>query len=180
MAVTLGVDSSVLSPFARAKHLDVLERITIGRRCVVTRAVLDEIDRGSELHPLLADVRAQSWLQPVSVDSLNELVAFNHYVRILGAGDRNIGEASLLAWAETSSGIAIIDDHAAVHAARSRKVAVRRSLGLLCDALHRNLVTSGEVCSLIDDLAVLGGARLPCDGAGFEQWAERNGLLAAR
>lgn len=31
MAVALGFDSSVLSPFARARRLDVLERITLGR-----------------------------------------------------------------------------------------------------------------------------------------------------
>jgi hypothetical protein len=32
---------------------------------------------------------------------------------------------------------------------------------------------------LIDDLVAFGGARFPCDGSGFVQWAERNGLFTA-
>ena len=180
MAVALGFDSSILSPFARAHRLDMLERITFGHRCVVTRAVLDEIDRGCDLYPVLADVKILPWMQVVSVDSLNELVAFSHYVRVLGSGDRNIGEASILAWAETSSGIAVVDDNAAVQAAKARKVTVRRSLGLLCNALHRSVLTIDQVRTLIDDLTVFGGARLPCDGVGFERWAENNGMLPAR
>jgi len=74
----------------------------------------------------------------------------------------------------------VVDDNAAVNAAKARKVAVRRSLGLLCNALHRSVLTIDEVRSLIDDLTVIGGARLPCDGERFERWAEANGLLAVR
>jgi hypothetical protein len=31
--------------------------------------------------------------------------------------------------------------------------------------------------ALVDDLVRVGGARLPCDGAGFEAWAVKPGLL---
>lgn len=158
----------------------MLERVTSGRRCVVTRAVLDEIERGRELYPALADVPTLPWIEIVPVDSLGALVAFNHYVRVLGFDDRNIGEASILAWAEISSNIAVVDDSAAVNAAKLRKVRVLRSLGLLCNALQRGVATVDEVRRVIDDLKTIGGARLPCDGAGFERWAEDHGLLTAR
>lgn len=49
--MALGFDSSVLSPFARAERLDILEQMTRGDRCVVTRAVLDEIDQGCNIYP---------------------------------------------------------------------------------------------------------------------------------
>lgn len=140
--------------------------------------MLDEIARGCSQYPALADVAALRWVETVSVDSLNELVAFNYYVRVLGSDDHNIGEASILAWAETKSGIAVVDDNAAVTAARARGVTVRRSLGLLCHGLNRGTLAMQDACALVDDLRVLGGARFPCDGAGFERWAETNGLLS--
>jgi predicted nucleic acid-binding protein len=177
MAMALGFDSSILSAFARAERLDVLERIVSGHRCVVTRAVLDEIERGCSQYPALSDVAVLPWVATVSVDSLDELVAFAYYVRVLGAGDHDIGEASILAWAETRSGIAVVDDNAAVTAARARGVMVRRSLGLLCHGLNRGILTMDGARALVDDLRGAGGARLPCDGAGFERWAESNGLL---
>lgn len=74
----------------------------------------------------------------------------------------------------------MVDDQAAVAAAKAKQVAVRRSLGLVCDALHRSVMAIEQARDLIDDLALLGGARFPCDGAGFERWAESNGLIAAR
>jgi predicted nucleic acid-binding protein len=176
--MVLGFDSSVLSAFARAKRLDVLEHLTSGHRRVVTRAVLGELDRGRTVYPALTDVESRPWLELTSVDSLEELIAFNQYVRVLGESSRNIGEASILAWAEITSNTAVIDDNDAVSAARARHVSVRRSLGLMADGLHRRILTSEQARSVIDDLILIGGARFPCDGAGFEAWAERNGLLA--
>lgn len=158
----------------------MLARITSAYHCVFTPAVLEEIDRGYQLYPFLSDVRKLDWLHTVVVDSPHELVVFNHYVRILGSSDRNIGGASLLAWAEVHAAVAVMDDNAAVQAAKARRVLVRRSLGLLCNAIHRDVLAIDVVRSLIDDLKALGGATLPCDGAGFEHWAEARGLLGVR
>jgi hypothetical protein len=177
MSVGVGFDSSVLSPFARAMRLDVLERLVQGRRCVVTRAVLEEIERGCAEHPALAMVGTLSWLEVVSIDALAALRVFNAYMRVLGEDERNVGEASILAWAEVTGSIAVVDDNAAVIAARARRVQVRRTLALLCDGLNRRLMTIEHACELVDELISRGGARLPCKGADFPGWAEGKGLI---
>ncbi|HVV86535.1 MAG TPA: hypothetical protein VHE35_25935 [Kofleriaceae bacterium] len=179
MAV-LVLDSSVLSAFARANRLADLERLTHGDTHVTTRAVLDELAGGSSLHPVLANVAQQPWIHAVSVDSLAELVVFNEYVRILGSSSRNIGEASVLAHAEIRSAVAFVDDQAAVRAGKERRVNVRRSLGVVTEGIHRQILAHEEASALVDDLVRLGGARLPCDGASFLAWAERQGLLPHR
>jgi predicted nucleic acid-binding protein len=178
MSSMLGVDSSVLSAFARAGRLDVLDRLTAGRRRVVTEAILAEIDRGRAEHPPLVEIRALPWLEIVRPDSPSELVVANEYIRILGVQDRNLGEASILAWAEATSSMVVMDDDDAVRAARRRNVVVIRTLTLLCNGLHRKLLTIEHACALVDELVSDGGARFPCDGDSFVQWAERNGLLA--
>ncbi|MEQ1737050.1 MAG: hypothetical protein ABL886_11685, partial [Rhodoglobus sp.] len=176
MAV-LVFDSSVLNAFARANRLADLERLTRGSTHVTTRAVLEELANGVSLYPLLAEVAQQPWLRSVSVDSLAELVAFNEYVRTLGSSSRNIGEASVLAHAEIHSAVAFVDDQAAVRAGKDRGVNVRRSLGVISEGINRQILARDEASALVDELVRLGGARLPCDGASFEAWAEGRGLL---
>jgi predicted nucleic acid-binding protein len=179
MPPALGLDSSVLSAFARAERLDLLERLTGGRRRVVTEAVLAEIDRGCPDYPPLANVRSLPWLEVVRPHSPVELGIANEYIRILGSNHRNVGESSILAWAETTSNMVAMDDDDAVRAARKRKVVVLRTLTLLCNGLHKRILTVEQACTLVDELVTVGGARFPCDGASFVQWAERNGLLPA-
>ena len=157
----------------------MLERLTGGRRRVVTEAVLREIDRGCAEYPLLANVRALSWLEIVSPHSPSELAVFNEYIRTLGTDERNIGEASILAWAEATSSMVVMDDDDAVRAARKRKVVVLRTLTLLCNGMHGKLLTIDQACTLVDELVMAGGSRFPCDGSSFVQWAERNGMLTA-
>lgn len=120
-----------------------------------------------------------SWLEVVSPHSPHELEVFNEYIRVLGSRERNIGESSILAWAEATSSMVVMDDEDAVRAARRRKVVVLRTLTLLCNGLHRKLLPIEQAAALVDELVTAGGARFPCDGASFVQWAERNGLLAA-
>lgn len=175
--VTVCFDSSVLNPFARANRLDVLDRLSQGRRRTVTRAVLDEIERGRGKYPQLSAVAVAPWLEVVPVDSLDALITFNSLVRSLGTDSRNIGEASVLAWAKHSDGMAIIDDNTAVQLARGQHIAVRRSLALVSTGLQRAWITLEDTRTLIDDLITEGGARLPCTGASFEAWAEQHGLL---
>jgi hypothetical protein len=151
----------------------VLELLTRGRRRVVTRAVLDEIARGQALHPVLGDVAALDWLAPVPVDSLDELLAFTAHLRILGSDGRNIGESSILAWAEVHGGIALVDDQAAVNAAKLRHVPTRRSLALLCDGIRTEVLTIAQARSLVDELVAVGAVavrRCRLRGLAASEW----------
>lgn len=89
---------------------------------------------------------------------------------------RNIGECGVLALAETRpSTVAIVDDRTAVHVAGERGVRVRRTLGLLCDAIRDELLTVPLVSAVADDL-LANSYRLPFGPGGFAQWAEQEGL----
>jgi predicted nucleic acid-binding protein len=170
-------DTSVLSCFARAAHLDVLEAATRGHERLVPRAVRDEIKLGTVDHPRLAAVLELEWLKEVPVDSLGELAAFVRYARHLSAGERNIGEASVLAWAEVHGATAVLDDQDAVQCAKASGVKVACSLSIVSTGLKENRIDMGRAQSIVDDLIELGGARFPCDGAGFAAWARENGIL---
>jgi predicted nucleic acid-binding protein len=169
-------NTSPLSHFARAGRLAVLDRLTAGHRRVVPQAVLDELQAGEPVHPPLADVRNAGWLERVACNGLAELQAFAHYVRVLGAGERDIGEASVLAWAEVNSGIAVIDERAGTQAAQARGMAVHGTLWLIANGLNAGELLLPEAERLVDQLRST-DARLPCSGAEFFEWAKSQGLL---
>ncbi len=170
-------DSSVLSAFARAELLDLLEQLTRGHERFVPRAVLDEAERGSRDHPNLEAIAQVPWLEVVPVDSLDELLAFARYAARLVAGDRNVGEASVLAWAEVHRAVAVIDDQDAVQCGRENQVAVRRSLALLASGIRDGLLGEEEAIKVVAALAERGEARFPCQGQEFLAWAHAHGLL---
>lgn len=172
---TLVFDTSCLSCFARAKRLDTLDTLTDGLRRVTTRAVLDELDRGTRDYPALGRVEALDWLSVERVDELEVLEIFAYYMSVLGGGGRNIGEAATLAWAEHHQAIALLDDQTAVNAAKKRHVTVRRTLSLVAEGINRKLLAETEAETLIEEL-IHGGARFPCDGARFLGWARGKGL----
>jgi len=169
-------DTSPLSHFARAGRLPSLARLTASHRCVVPQAVLDELRNGESVHPPLADVRNADWIQVIACDGLAELRAFAHYVRVLGAGTRDIGEASVLAWAEVNGGIAVIDERAGTHAAQARGVTIHGTLWLIANGLNTGELLLPDAERLVDQLRTT-DARLPCSGTEFFEWAKANGLL---
>lgn len=138
--------------------------------------MLDEIGRGATLYPLLAAIRGMPWLEPLRVDSLPGLQAFAAYARQLGSNDRDIGEASTLAWAEVNRATAIIDDRLATRVGRERGVEVHGTLWLVTRGLRRGVMAREEAPSLIDALA-RAEAWLPCTGDEFLAWADQHGLL---
>jgi predicted nucleic acid-binding protein len=146
-------NTSPLSHFARAGRLALLDRLTAAYRRVVPQAVLDELRAGELAHPPLAD-----------------------YVRVLGAGERDIGEASVLAWAEVNGGIAVIDERAGTQAAQARGVTVHGTLWLIANGLNAGDLLLPEAERLVDQLRST-DARLPCSGAEFFEWAKAQGLL---
>jgi predicted nucleic acid-binding protein len=170
-------DTSVLSAFARARRLELLDLLTAGHRRVTTRAVIDELERGCPDHPELRDALAAPWIEEVPVETPGELRFFAEYSRRLVAGERNIGEASVLAWAEAHQAIAIVDDQAAVQCGRERGVEVRRTLALVARGVKRGVMEAAGACKLVDELVQTGGARFPCSGEGFVGYARREGLL---
>lgn len=170
-------DTSPLSHFARAGRLAVLDRLTANYRRVTPRAVLDEVRGGELTHPPLADIRNVDWLEVVACDGLPELRAFAHYAQILGSGERDVGEASVLAWAEVNAGIAVIDERAGTHAASMRGVVVHGTLWLITNGVSASELSLPDAERLVDQLRDT-DARLPCTGATLFQWAKEHGLLS--
>ncbi|GAA1912513.1 hypothetical protein GCM10009716_22890 [Streptomyces sodiiphilus] len=54
---------------------------------------------------------------------------------------------------------------------------VRRTLGLLCDAIREGLLTVPSVSAPADDL-LASQYRLPFKHGGFAEWCEREGVFA--
>ena len=174
--MTLAFDNTPLSHFARAGHLVELERITGDQRRVTTQAVFDEIARGVDEHSSLTSVLDLEWLEIVAGGSIEELQAFVDYARRLGSGERNIGEASVLAWAETNSAIAIVDERAAANYGRERGVEVHGTLWLVAEAYRANHLDENGAAAMVDALRDA-EAWFPCSGDTFFEWARAEGLL---
>lgn len=140
---------------------------------MTTQAVLDELaHRDSPARP--ADF---SWLRVGHVDALGELRILGEYMRVLGSGRRDMGEATVLTWAEAHGGIAIVDDQAAKKAAGRRGVSCHGTLWLIVtEGYLAGRLDEAAACDLVDVLAE-GNARFPCRGKGLFAWARTQGLL---
>ena len=136
----LAFDNSPLSHFARAGQLNLLKELVAEHRCVVTRDVIAEIVVGIGTYPALETVVHADWLEEVTLggeagESLGELQVFAAYAERLVVGNRNVGEASTLAWFECNDGIAVVDDQAGFRQGKERGVNVVRSLRLITDGI---------------------------------------------
>lgn len=94
----------------------------------------------------------------------------------MGAGDRNIGEASVFAVAELSDGIALTDDREATRVGRAHDLEVHGTIWLLASACRAKKLAEAGASALIDLLRAT-GHRLPCTGSQFPSYARRHGLL---
>jgi predicted nucleic acid-binding protein len=169
-------DSAPLSCFARANKLTLLEQLTSGHERVTTRAVLEEFDEGARDYPSLREVHTLAWLRVEPVDGLPELRLFAEYARSLGSGKHDIGEATVLAWAEAHHATAFTDDEVAVQLGRKRGVHVLRTLALVAGSVKQGLLSEHEAQALADEL-VGAGARFPFRPGAFVAWAKGQGLL---
>lgn len=169
-------NASPLNHFAKAGKLDVLASLTGGAECFVTTATLEELQNGMAKNPANAEVLGAKWMVRVALTSLAELAAFAAYARRLGSGERHVGEASTLAWAEIHSATAVVDETAGKAAGIERGVSVHGSLWLLANGLRAGLLVDREVIEIVD---VLKNSRawLPCSGKEFLDWARDRGLL---
>jgi predicted nucleic acid-binding protein len=137
-----------------------------------------EIAGPSQIHlPLILQ---QNWIRTRAVDSMEELAALGRYTaRLVGADGRNLGECGVLALAEVHGWTAIIDDAEACRAAKDvpgRPVDVRRTLGLLCEAVREGHLTEEMISELADDLAA-SNYRVPFAPGGFIEWAKQKRQL---
>lgn len=105
--MTLVLDTAPLSAFARAGRLEVLDRLCGPDTRVTTSAVIHELRAGVSLHPQLEQATELAWLRVERLDTLEELSLFATYVARFGSTDRDLGEASVLAWAEAHRATAV-------------------------------------------------------------------------
>lgn len=169
-------DTTPLSAFGRAGRLADLPRLAPGDDLVTTSAVLDEIAAAIDRFPRLACVRQQTWLHVERLDGLDELRLFAKYARQLGSGRRDIGEASVLAWAEAHRATVLTDDMTAWQVGSDNGVVVKRTLGLVARAVREQVLEPNDAEALVADL-LDAGARFPLRSGQFMSWATDAGLL---
>lgn len=173
----IALDTMVLSGFARAGILNVLERLVAGMRAVTTRAVLDELRNGIEEFPALQASLGLPWLEEVSLTTRVEMGVFGEYSRLLMSGvDGNVGESTVLAWAEVHGAAVVIDEIPGRRAGKERKVEVRGTLWLIAHGINRAVLSPTEAAQLVDALREV-RVYLPCNGATFLEWAQEHGLI---
>ncbi|QGN48434.1 hypothetical protein GKC29_17370 [Micromonospora sp. WMMC415] len=172
----LVLDTMVLSHFTLADRLDILQDLLIGADCWTTQVVIEELRAGATARPELSAVCEVDWLSRAHLDTLAEIRCFAKWTQLLGAEERDLGEASVLAAAELRGGIAITDDRDATKVARTHGARVHGTIWLLAGACRAGKQTETAAGNLIDALRAT-GARLPCSGAEFPAYARKYRLL---
>ncbi len=144
---------------------------------VIPDMVAAELRAGRDTDSRIAGAVDAGWLEIRTLHTDREVTEFVRFSSLLVKGDRNVGEAGVLALAKVLSATAVVDDGAARRAARANGVTVRPTLALLCAAINQGLLTVKLVSALADDLLAT-EYRLPLGPGGFEAWAVANGMIA--
>ncbi|MGC4749011.1 hypothetical protein ACLQ28_25615 [Micromonospora sp. DT201] len=169
-------DATVLHHFALADRLDVLADLVAGQRAATTAVVLDEIRANSEREPALRAALGLGWVDVIALDTILEVRSFSAWVRRIGAGRRDLGEATVFAAAETHGGTAVTDDRTATKVGRAYGLEVHGTIWLLADRCRSGRLTEVNAGAIIDALRET-RHRLPCTGAEFPAYARKAGLL---
>lgn len=171
------LDTGPLSHFAKAQWLGVLKVVLKDNRVLIPDVVAEELRIGAAGNHHLHAVLEADWIETIPLESPAQLSAFVRYERqLVGPSGRNVGECGVLALAESiPDAVAVVDDRVAVAASRGR-VEVRRTLGLLVDAIRAGLLTVPLVSALADDL-LQSDYRLPFKPGGFAAWCAGQGLV---
>ena len=170
-------DTGPLRHFAQAGWLGVLEEIVGERRALAPTAVLAELESTSHRFPEVIDAIDASWVIHYSLSSYDEIAALAIFGELLVSGRKNRGEAEVLALAATLPAEAVIDDSTAFEVGKREGIACTRTLPLLCDAIHRELLSLDEVSDIADDL-IMTDCRFPFEPGQFVRWATDEGFLA--
>ena len=170
-------DTSPLSQFARIERLGVLRAIVGERRSIIPQAVVVELQRGVQSDPRIREVLEASWIEQRGTQTDDELAVYAGFASRLVSGDRNVGDAAVLALARTLPGQAVIDDSVAHRLGTEAGVSCTRTLALLCDGIREGLLTLEEVSDLADEL-IATDYRLPFGPGDFIMWAKNNDLVS--
>ena len=170
-------DTGPLRHFAQAGWLGVLEEVVGERRAIIPMAVRDELESASHRFPDVADAVVAPWVHHHELRSYEEAAAFAQFSALLVSGRKNLGEAEVLALAATLPAEAVIDDSAAFEVGKREGVVCTQTLPLLCDAIHRGLLSLDEVSGIADDL-IMTDYRYPFEPGQFARWATEEGFLA--
>ena len=116
---TLVFDTGPLSHFARADILGVLKVVVGERRAIVPEAVVTELKEGLHVDRRIQAVLEADWIEHYAIATAAATGAYARFARRLVSGDRNVGDAAVLALAQTVPARAIIDDWDACDIARN-------------------------------------------------------------
>ncbi|WP_088986161.1 hypothetical protein [Micromonospora chokoriensis] len=169
-------DTTVLHHFALADRLDVLADLVAGQRVATTAVVLDELRTNSERERALTAALELDWVDVIALDTITELTCFAAWVRRIGAGRRDLGEASVFAAAEIHQGTAVTDDRTATKVGRRYGLEVHGTIWLLAERCRSGRLTEVNAGAIIDALRET-QHRLPCTGAEFSSYARKAGIL---
>jgi predicted nucleic acid-binding protein len=173
------LDTPALHHFALAERLDVLQDLLLQDDCWTTCVVTGELkERAEEAgQPLLLNAVGLEWLQVAALnDSMAEIRCFQDWVARIGRDNRNLGEASVLAFVQLHGGVAITDDAGAKRVARRNGINAHGTVWLLARACRQQKMTEVAAGNVVDLLRGTGHS-LPCTGGEFLAYARRNGLL---
>ena len=111
----------------------------------------DELSSGTARFPQPLDALGLPWLSTVDLDDMAELAAFAAYKVHLGGGvSRNVGEATVLAWAKVNGGIVVMDERAGQQVGATRRhrgaQASRRDVQVVLSYLAPTLLSSWTRC----------------------------------
>lgn len=171
-------DTGPLSHFARIESLEVLKVIVGERHCIVPEAVVVELQRGVQRDSRIQAVLEAGWIEQREAQADDELAAYATFASRLVSGDRNVGDAAVLALAKTLPGQAVIDDRTAHRIGIKEGVSCTRTLALLCEGIRSKLLTLDDVSDLVDEL-IATNYHLPFGPGEFVKWAEKNDLTAS-
>jgi predicted nucleic acid-binding protein len=169
-------DTGPLSHLAKQGLLEMLRHVLGPRLAVITDTVAAELRAGVGQYEYLKLVLDASWIERRELLSEREIMEFARFSAFLVSGERNWGEAGVLAFAKAHDAIAIIDDGPARAAARRYGVRCQGTLRLLCDAYNEGQLSASVISEIADDL-IAGEYRLPFKPGGFLAWAREHGLL---
>ncbi|MEU3017889.1 MULTISPECIES: hypothetical protein [unclassified Nocardiopsis] len=173
------LDTGPLSHLTEAGWLGVLRTVAGPRTVVITGEVEHELRQGAHTRPYLQQVLGAEWPKRHTLESGAEIESFARFSEFLVAGGRNVGESSVLAYAQVHKATAVIDDRAARRLAQDAGIPFQGTLGLLCEAIRAGLLTTAMVGSLADHLLET-AYHLPFPAGGFERWANDHGIISPR